>query len=198
MQVAGPPIEFVCVEEGRPGRLRYRLREATAATHHDLDAQFATFDLTARKGYRRFLEASAAALLPLEAALERTGVAGLFADWPERSRRDAITADLARLEGEIRPMAEIAPLSRNAVLGTMYVLEGSRLGARYLLRTIAASADPLIAEARGYLRHGTGQPLWRSFLARLEREPMTEDDAAEAIAGARQAFAMFAEAAARA
>jgi heme oxygenase len=80
----------------------------------------------------------------------------------------------------------------------MYVLEGSRLGARYLLRTIAASADPLIAEARGYLRHGTGQPLWRSFLARLEREPMTEDDAAEAIAGARQAFAMFAEAAARA
>ena len=28
-------------------------------------------------------------------------------------------------------MGEVAPLSHNAVLGTMYVLEGSRLGAKY-------------------------------------------------------------------
>ena len=198
MQVAGPPIESVCVEEGGHGGLRHRLKEATAAAHHDLDAQFAAFDLTACKGYRRFLEASAAALLPLEAALERAGVARLFLDWPERSRRDAITADLARLGGTVRPTDEVAPLSRNAVLGTMYVLEGSRLGARYLLRTIAASADPLIAEARAYLGHGAGRPFWPSFLSRLECEPMTEDDEAEAIAGARQAFAVFASAAARA
>jgi heme oxygenase len=198
MQVAGPPIDFVRVEEGRLGGLRHRLKEATAAAHQDLDAQFATFDLTACKGYRRFLEASAAALLPLEAALERAGVARLFPDWPERSRRDAITADLARLGGTVRPMEEVTPLSRNAVFGTMYVLEGSRLGARYLLRRIAASDDPLLAEARAYLGHGAGRPLWPSFLARLEREPVTGDDEAEAIAGARQAFAMFAEAAARA
>jgi heme oxygenase len=198
MLVAGSPIEVACVEEGKHGGLRHRLREATAAAHHDLDAQFAAFDLTARSGYRRFLEASAAALLPLEAALERAGVTRLFFDWPERARRDAITADLARLGGIVRPMDEVGPLSRNAVLGIMYVLEGSRLGARYLLRTIAASADPGIAEARAYLGHGAGRPFWPSFLARLEREPLTGEDEAEAIAGARQAFAMFAEAAARA
>jgi heme oxygenase len=198
MQLAGPPFEFVRVEKGRHGGLRDRLREATAAAHHDLDAEFATFDLTSRNDYRRFLEANAAALLPLEAALERAGVSRLFSDWPERSRRDAIATDLARLGGAIRPMDDIAPLGRDGVLGTMYVLEGSRLGAKYLLRMIARSADPLIADSRAYLGHGAGSPLWRSFLANLERAVVSGHGEAEAIAGARQAFAMFAEAAARA
>jgi heme oxygenase (biliverdin-IX-beta and delta-forming) len=198
MQVAGPPTEPGRVEESRHGGLRDRLKEATASAHHDLDAQFAAFDLTARNGYRRFLEASAAALLPLEAALERAGVARLFSDWPTRSRRDAITTDLVRLGGNIHPMDEVAPLRDNAVFGTMYVLEGSRLGAKYLLRMMSQSTDPLIAEARAYLGHGAGQPLWRSFLARLECEALSGEAEAEAIAGARRAFAMFAEAAARA
>ena len=178
--------------------LRDTLKQATATAHRDLDAQFAGFDLSSRRGYRRFLEASAAALLPLEAALERAGVISLFADWPRRTRRAAITADVARLDGTIRPLEDASALNRNGVLGTMYVLEGSRLGARYLLRMIAQSADPLIVEARAYLGHGTGQPLWTSFLARLEREALSGDAETEAIAGARQAFAMFAEAAARA
>ena len=198
MQLARPPTEFDRVEEGRQGGLRDRLREATASAHHELDAQFAAFDLTARNDYRRFLEASAAALLPLEAALERAGVDRLFSDWPKRSRRDAITTDLVRLGGTIHPMGEVAPLSHNGLLGTMYVLEGSRLGAKYLLRMMSRSTDPLIAEARAYLSHGAGQPLWRSFLARLECEAVDSEAETEAIAGARQAFAMFAEAAARA
>jgi heme oxygenase len=95
-------------------------------------------------------------------------------------------------------LEDVSSLNRGGLLGTMYVLEGSRLGAKYLLRLIAQSTDPLLAEARAYLGHGAGQPLWRSFLTRLEREAVSGDDEAEAIAGARRAFAMFAEAAARA
>ena len=177
--------------------LRDSLREATASAHRELDAQFAAFDITSRRGYRRFLEASAAALWPLEAALDQGGVTRIFVDWPERSRRAAIAADLDRVGGSVRPLAEVRPLNRNGMLGTMYVLEGSRLGAKYLLRMIAQSADPLVAEAGAYLSHGAGRPLWRSFLDRLQREAMTADDEAEAIAGAHQAFALFAQAAAR-
>jgi heme oxygenase (biliverdin-IX-beta and delta-forming) len=180
----------------RPSGLRDRLRMTTATAHHDLDAKFGAFDLTSRRGYRRFLEASAAALLPLEAALEQAGVAGIFSDWAQRSRRMAIIADLDRIGGAIRPLPDIGPLNRNRLFGTLYVLEGSRLGAKFLLRMIDRSTDPHIAEATAYLNHGAGQPLWWSFLARLDSEAIAPDDEAEAIDGARNAFATFADAAA--
>ncbi|MGA7808931.1 biliverdin-producing heme oxygenase, partial [Bradyrhizobium sp.] len=80
----------------------------------------------------------------------------------------------------------------------LYVLEGSRLGAAFLLRTILQSADPLVAATTAYLGHGAGQPLWRSFLARLAQEAMTADEEAEAVDGACQAFALFARTAAQA
>jgi heme oxygenase (biliverdin-IX-beta and delta-forming) len=182
----------------RASGLRDRLKDATAAAHRDLDTQFAAFDLASRRGYRQFLEASAAALLPLEAALEQAGVGGVFADWAQRSRRAAIIADIDRLGGAIRPLRSAGPLNRNSLFGTLYVLEGSRLGAKFLLRMIAHSADPHIGGATAYLSHGAGQPLWRSFLARLESEAVSSDGETEAIAGARRAFAMFAQAAVRA
>jgi heme oxygenase len=198
MLLATAPDDPIDMGIAKSSGLRDRLKEATATAHRDLDARFAAFDLSSRRGYRRFLEASAAALLPLEAALERAGVIGLFADWPQRARREAIVADIARLDGEIRPLGDVRPLSRNGVLGTMYVLEGSRLGAKYLQRMIAQSADPMIGEARAYLSHGAGLPLWRGFLARLACERVSVADEAEAVAGAQRAFAKFAEAAARA
>jgi heme oxygenase (biliverdin-IX-beta and delta-forming) len=176
--------------------LREKLKQATAPAHRDIDAQFSRFDLTSVAGYRRFLEASAAALVPLEAALEVAGIASVIDDWPQRSRRAAIVSDLARLNGAVRPLGEFAPLNRSTALGVMYVLEGSRLGAKVLLRTIAVRSEPEIAAATRYLRHGAGQALWPSFLLTLEREPQNAE--AEIIAGAQRAFAVFAKAAARA
>ena len=183
-----------CAESAGPG-LRERLKLATSADHRSLDAQFSDFDLTSLRGYRRFLEASAAALLPLEAAMEQAGVGRIFPDWPERSRSRAIEADLDRLDGVARPLCRVGLLNRNNVLGVMYVLEGSRLGAKFLLRSIAG--NPLLERASRYLRHGAGQPLWRNFLQRLESEPVAPDDEPEITRGAHHAFAMFAEAAAR-
>jgi heme oxygenase len=176
--------------------LRDKLKQSTAAAHLRLDATFSDFDLTGVSGYRRFLEASAAALLPLEAALEAAGVDAILPDWPERVRSAAIIADLKRLGGLARPLCAVEPLTRNTVFGVTYVLEGSRLGARYLMRSIAEGGDPLVLAATDYLAHGAGQPLWRSFLARLESEPVTSADEAEVIRGAHHAFAMFSEAAA--
>jgi heme oxygenase (biliverdin-IX-beta and delta-forming) len=198
MLLATAPDDLIGVETVRPSGLRGRLKDATAADHRELDARFATFDLSKRTDYRRFLEASAAALLPLEAALERDGVAGIFDDWAQRSRRAAIIADIDRLGGAIRPWRGIGPFTRHSLIGALYVLEGSRLGAKFLLRIIARSADPQVSEATAYLRHGAGQALWPSFLARLESEAVAAVDESEAITGARRAFALFAEAGAQA
>ncbi|HEV2160288.1 biliverdin-producing heme oxygenase [Bradyrhizobium sp.] len=178
-----------------PG-LRERLRDATAAAHRELDAQLSSFDLTVFSGYRRFLQASAGALLPLEAALVESGVAKMFPDWPERARSAAISADLERLGRDAHASVSVSPMTPSGVLGTMYVLEGSRLGAKFLLKTVADSADPRVGEATAYLSHGAGKRLWQSFLAKLAGGEGYDED--EAIASAGAAFAAFELAADRA
>jgi heme oxygenase (biliverdin-IX-beta and delta-forming) len=191
-----PLSNGVSLGEREGSGLREKLKQSTAAAHRRLDATFSGFDLTGVDGYRRFLEASAAALLPLEAALEDAGIEAIFCDWPERRRGAAVASDLACLGSAARPLCDVEPLSRNSMLGVMYVLEGSRLGAKYLLRSIADRGDPRISASTRYLNHGAGKPLWRSFLLHLESEPVTQADEAEIIRGAHHAFAMFSEAAA--
>ncbi|WP_035641129.1 biliverdin-producing heme oxygenase [Bradyrhizobium sp. ORS 375] len=175
--------------------IRERLKVATSAAHHALDERLGRFDLTTTAHYRRFLQASAAALLPLEQMLDRCGAGAVLDDWPQRRRSDAIRIDLADLDGHDVPVDVPVPtLDRPSVLGTLYVLEGSRLGAVYLLRIVAASADPRVRRATRYLRHGAGQGLWRSFLSRLAEERLAPGEDARVIASAHAAFAMFATA----
>lgn len=176
--------------------LRERLREATSAAHRDLDAQLSGFDLTSPAGYRRFLQASAAALLPLEAALVAAGVERIFPDWIERSRSAAIIADLWCLGSSVPRTVPVPPLTSSGVLGTMYVLEGSRLGAKFLLKSVTDAADPRLSGATGYLGHGAGKRLWQSFLTKLATEEPRDGD--EVIVAARTAFAAFERAAERA
>lgn len=189
------PVSVDHSHAGHVSGIRDKLKAATAASHHALDEQLSALDLTIGAHYRRFLQANAAALLPLEAALRKAGVAGMFGDWPQRARSAAIAADLDLLGGSVTVLPMPAePLDRCGVLGTLYVLEGSRLGAAYLVRIADASADPRVRAATRYLRHGAGQGLWRSFLARLERELVSVDDEHLMIVSAQQAFAMFAKA----
>jgi heme oxygenase len=176
--------------------LRERLRDATSAAHRELDAQLSSFDLTVLSGYRRFLQASAGALLPLEAALVEAGVSRMFPDWPQRARSAAIAADLGRLGATIPRSVSVPRLTRSGVLGTMYVLEGSRLGAKFLLKTVADAADPDLLDATAYLSHGLGLRLWQSFLRKLAGEEACDED--EAIEAACAAFAAFERAADRA
>lgn len=176
--------------------LRERLREATSAAHRALDTRLSAFDLGGLAGYRRFLQASAGALLPLEAALVEAGVERMFPDWPERSRSAAIAVDLGRLGTSAASTVSVPRLTRSGVLGTMYVLEGSRLGAKFLLKTVADAGDSRISEATTYLRHGAGKRLWQSFLMKLASEEPGDED--EIIDFARIAFDAFERAADRA
>ncbi len=77
--------------------VRGSLRAATAEAHARVDRAFSAFDLTAGEGYARFLQAQAAALLPLERALEAGAAPGLGLGWPARRRGAALLADLAAL-----------------------------------------------------------------------------------------------------
>jgi heme oxygenase len=190
------PHHVDCSLSTRPkSLLRSILRDSTAADHARLDATLSAFNLGTVPGYRRFLEINAAALLPLERSLERAGVRAVLPDWDDRARTAAILTDLIRLGG--RPAQLDAPEVRghSALLGTLYVLEGSRLGAAYLLRTVKACDDPLISGTTAFLGHGTGRQFWPHYLAALEThaDELAEDDLVRA---ARAAFDLFAHAAA--
>jgi heme oxygenase (biliverdin-IX-beta and delta-forming) len=175
--------------------LRSILRDATGADHARLDATLGALDLCTVPGYRRFLEINAAAALPLERSLERAGVRTVLPDWDDRARTAAILNDLAKLGGRPVPLEAPKLTGRSAVLGTLYVLEGSRLGAAYLLRTVRTCSNPLISRTIDFLGHGAGRQFWPQYLAVLEThaDELAEDDL---VNSARGAFDLFAHAAA--
>ena len=168
--------------------LRERLRGATASDHEALDGLAAGLDFDSVSGYGRFLYASAAALTPLELALERAGVESWLPDWSSRTRRKALARDLAAM-GLTPPDLSVHPTpERPFGLGLLYVLEGSRLGARFLARRVLQARPDLPID---YLTHGDDANLWRSFLTWLEAQPKVGLRTDEAIAGARYGFQCF-------
>lgn len=168
--------------------LRDRLRAATSKDHEALDALASAFDFETASGYSGFLSASAAALFPLELALERAGVEDWLRDWPLRTRRAALARDLAALGASVPVAKPEATPSRAFGAGLLYVLEGSRLGARVLARRVR-EAEPDLPVA--YLTHGDDAHPWRSFLTWLEAQPKVGLRTDEAIAGARYGFRCF-------
>lgn len=172
--------------------IRQLLRTATADLHAAVDARFsADFD-SDKAAYGHFLTALSGAVLPLEAAFEAAGVDRFLPDWPERRRAEPLRSDLVTLGLPVAVPRPVAPPRGEARLfGMLYVLEGSRLGGKLLLRRALANPDPQVRSATRYLRHGDGRDLWRPFLERLEASAAVASAPDAAVAGARDAFALF-------
>ena len=166
---------------------RAALRAATAGAHDEVDSIFSRFDLGRTEGYRRFLMAQASAVLPVEAALDRAGAAELVPDWTARRRADALRSDLSALSAEPPPPL-LSPIfgSPEAVLGGVYVLEGSRLGGALLSRSLPAGVPS------AFLGSPPDSPRWRKLLEDLERLLYRHDQVAKAAGAAINVFACFA------
>ena len=171
---------------------RELLRRATADLHARIDASLSGQFDTDTPAYTDFLMALARAILPLEDALEKAGVHRLLPDWRERRRSKELQHDLARLGMRVPPLAPIPSIDSAAwQFGALYVLEGSRLGGKFLLRRVLANSDAVVREATRYLKHGADRPLWPTFVQRLESSPDVKQAPADAVAGARAAFTLF-------
>jgi heme oxygenase len=175
-----------------PPSVRRMLHSATVDLHAEVDARFAGSFAGNAAGYAGFLSALAAVMLPLERALEHASIHRILTDWDDRRRAALLLDDLQALDavlpGEIVP----PPVDGEArQLGIAYVLEGSRLGGKLLLRRALGHPDSRVRSATRYLSHGAGRDLWSSFLVRLETSSAVREAPAEAVAGAREAFALF-------
>ncbi len=80
---------------------------------------------------------------------------------------------------------------RGALFGRLYVLEGSRLGGKLLVKRAAESDDPQVRAATHYLGHGAESDFWRGFLERLESSAAVKGSPQRTLLGAREAFGLF-------
>lgn len=168
-----------------PQSARMALKAATAEDHDKVDRAFSRFALADRRDYGRFLQAHAAAFLPLEAALAASGPERVLPDWEKRRRSDFLRDDLADLglgPGHAGPAARFE--TEAEILGTVYVLEGSRLGGTLLVRSVPDAFPKRFLSS-------SDSTLWRTLIELLDSVLVTPDDRRLAMAAAKAAFARF-------
>jgi len=162
------------------------LRAATADCHARVDSAFGAFPLTTRDGYAAFLQAQARAFLAAEAALDKAGAASVIPDWADRKRGQALLADLRDLDvAAPSPLTAPALTAVPAIWGAVYVLEGSRLGGRFLLGNVPEGMP------RAFLGQPQQKGAWRTLVEQLDDALIDDGDRGIAALAARTVFELF-------
>lgn len=165
--------------------LRASLRAGTKAAHHSLDRKFSDLDLQSREGYVAFLKAH---YLALDQCYQLEG--------PERSLLpddplDAIAADLESLGADVPPAWTPEKPLMPPWLGCVYVVAGSRLGARLLIRIVQDSNDKCVANSVAYLESQQDPAPWSKTLAYLRSDEANALDTTQVVAAANRTFGLF-------
>lgn len=169
------------------GELHARLRNATRELHHELDrhpllAPLVRNDL-GRGQYGHALVALHGAYVVLEAAVCAPATAAGF-DYGERRKVPALEADLRELGLGFRPcgIAVPPPDGVAALVGMLYTIEGSTLGARAISRQLARGAAGTLP-MRYFSGYGEATlARWQAFWDFAER--VCPSEAADAACGA--------------
>lgn len=176
------------------------LRNATQASHQQLDRQISQEEVTAsRQSYARYLERFHQGLTTCWPKLDWALLAKLeLPELPTRQARyHALTADLHALGHPVAQL-EMGLGSGEAAstVGCLYVLEGSIHGGAILLSELEKKAGPLPANTCGFMR-GFGdqnRSYWKDFTSWLESLDAGEEFQKLACASAVEAFERFATA----
>jgi len=146
--------------------IRSFLREETSELHRELDAIVGVF--SDRAAYARFLLGTFRHRAPVEAAL-LNAAAALGSAWRPRALMPALERDLADLALP-PPPSEAFHLSNDIAgfLGAAYVLEGSALGARVLVKGVDALGLGPENGARYLSAQAGSLDSWRMLLIELE------------------------------
>jgi len=161
------------------------LRAATAASHATLDAAVGGFGSIGE--YCRYLAAMHAFRVPVEKTLAASGgaIGGIT---PPPMLASALAADMADLglTAAVPTRPRLAPFLRtpSGLAGALYVLEGSAVGARLLVRRAAALGLGAHHGARHLAAQADDRERWPHFLHALEAMPAFDMGAAVRAAAA--------------
>ncbi|MFK3796497.1 biliverdin-producing heme oxygenase [Pseudomonas sp. NPDC088444] len=176
-------------------RRSQRLNQITHAPHEKLDkAVKANAPFETLASYSRFLAAQYLFQQELKALYTDPQLVDLIADLPERCRAEQAKADLNDLDTPIpAPVAgAVDKPSQAEALGWLFVSEGSKLGAAFLIKR-AVSLN--LSETFG-ARH-LGEPVggradgWKRFTRILDELPFSEEQERQIDKGAIAAFERF-------
>lgn len=179
----------------RPG-LRQALRTQTAAAHQRLDGRFDGMEAASSPAlYEEFLLVNHACHEEIEPVLAASPVVDVVADWSARGRLASLEADLARMG--LRPLRLAAfPIDRPSLpeaVGIAYVLEGSRLGARFIRRKFEADGVPdgWPDMSDAFLRQAGEPERFRSFIAAISELRFCDVETNLAVGAANRTFDYF-------
>jgi heme oxygenase len=178
-----------------PIRRSQRLIHITHVPHQRLDkAVKAHAPFETLTSYTRFLSAQYLFQQELKALYTEPQLVTLFADLPQRCRAEQAMADLIDLDTPVPgPIAGAVSNPHMAqALGWLFVSEGSKLGAAFLIKRAAALN---LSETFG-ARH-LGEPVggraegWKRFIRILDQLPLNEEQERQIDQGAIAAFERF-------
>ncbi|WP_420566271.1 biliverdin-producing heme oxygenase [Thalassobaculum sp.] len=171
-------------------RLRDHLRQETRTLHQRTEEALAGLDIRTGLGLDRFLLVHHAAVLPIERRLATCDLAAcdMAERWPFRLT-DLLAQDLR--ERALNPTEGVmaSAIDHAHPLGLCYVLGGSRLGARFLLRRLSGAGP-----APRYLTQAPDDAIW-PWTLKLLNSPEADSAPWDAVVKAAEtAFASFADA----
>ncbi len=179
----------------RPTLRSQRVNQITNEPHAKLDAlvkAHAPFDTQA--SFARFVVAQYLFQAELVSLYNDAALTAIIPDLPARCRAEAAKADLADLDTDVPapvPGALDNPTQAQA-LGWLFVSEGSKLGAAFLIKRAVGLG---LSETFG-ARH-LGEPAggraegWKTFVRTLDALELSEQEEAELDKGALEAFNRF-------
>lgn len=172
---------------------RLDLREKTSQAHTALEGLIGPLGSIA--DYQRYLQGMHAFRTPLEEWLSRLMWPAVFGSWRPAMIGEALSADMGDfgLQPRSRNDDWDAVADQDTIFGTLYVLEGSMLGAQLLLkraRQLGLSED---FGARHLALQAAMSENWRAFLTVLEQSTQFNDEnsakaANRAFGAARSSF----------
>ena len=179
----------------RPALRSQRLNQITHEPHSKLDALVkAHAPFETQTNFARFVVAQYLFQLELVALYNDPELVALVGDLPARCRAEAAKADLADLRTDV-PAAVAGAVnnpSKAEALGWLFVSEGSKLGAAFLIKRAVGLG---LSETFG-ARH-LGEPAggraqgWKTFVKTLDELELSADQEAELDKGAIDAFNRF-------
>ncbi|WP_122435834.1 biliverdin-producing heme oxygenase [Pseudomonas viridiflava] len=179
----------------RPVLRSQRLNHITHAPHEQLDkAVKAHAPFETLGSYARFVVAQYLFQVELQGLYNDPALQAIIADLPERCRAAQARDDLADLGLETpSPVAgALHQPSLAQALGWLFVSEGSKLGAAFLIKRAVALnlSDSFGARHLGEPAGGRAAG-WKTFVKILDELPLTAEQEAELDQGAVAAFERF-------
>jgi heme oxygenase len=180
-----------------PALRSQRLNALTHAPHERLDhAVKAREPFSSRERFARFVVAQYLFQSELQALYQDAELGRIFPDLPQRCRAEQARLDLADLDTEVpAPVAgAISHPSQAHALGWLFVSEGSKLGAAFLIKRVAALGLDETTGARhlGEPEGGRAEG-WKRFTRILDGLELSEAQEREAEDGAVAAFERFSQ-----